>query len=373
MRQANKIIIMEDDAIPPVPPVPVITTVLFDDTFSSGGVGSPRTATHGPGFSQIVDTNAIMSVAGDALVMNGMPAVNNGLIVSNGAGTPITFGHSAGRVSGIETFDRNTVAINFRLGIWSAAGLTGSDGMIDYGGAGGAVRIKVGVVPVFGIVALGGATQRFIAIMRPTGYLLVGQADSDESRLLWVYPANVAANVFTKIWVSSATNAKVGRWFVADTTLGEADWLFASQSTVVDGAITHPANMHLLLTVGALPPTNPLRINFRRVDADTYWQVSVAADATVSLREFNLANPSGVVRGSAAGTAGAHLLRIYTRASTITVYQGETQRISYSSATVGQTATDGDITMNGATVSNLQIWHETATAGMQAKWNEVWA
>lgn len=357
--------------------------VWFDDDFLSGDVVSPRPATPGPGHLRIGASWPVDEVAGGSLVLNGPTPSITFTFVANSDGSPMTFARLAGRAFLIQASDFDPVGAVNRLYIgWSdepqayrlRAGL-----YIQQVGTDHDDRPDMMIPPNPNATSTAaiqerGSVRQFAFLMLENGYLGIARSDAHVPRLFWYYDIDGADTKYATAWTDPFTmNFKLDRWAVVDTALSAADWRYLAAPTVTDGDFTHPADMMLRFTVTAMPSGDDLSVIVRQVDATNYWRVALSPTGDLSLIEYTTALPSGVLRAAATGFSANQQLTIHALDDSIYVYRDFSLALQYAAATLGQTATGGSVTLNGASASTLTIWRGRATSAMQAKWEALWA
>lgn len=130
-------------------------------------------------------------------------------------------------------------------------------------------------------------------------------------------------------------------------------------------AFTHTADCFIEFTVSTLPSSGQHEIQFRKQDANNYWQVTIDSTGALDLDEIVAGTPTQ--RGTAAGViANGDIVLIRAVGTNIVVWEGtngQTSRITYASASNFATSTNGSLLTLGASgaISNIISWPRTIT------------
>ncbi|HLA43143.1 MAG TPA: hypothetical protein VJZ27_06900, partial [Aggregatilineales bacterium] len=128
----------------------------------------------------------------------------------------------------------------------------------------------------------------------------------------------------------------------------ETEATFVDAGSVSSGTtFTHTANCEIWYEADALAATD-MRVIFRKQDSSNNWFVFIGSTGNLILFE-RIAGTANNRSSAAAGTvtAGA-IIRIIASGSTIQAYVNGVLKINYASASNFATATNGEVTINGA-------------------------
>lgn len=280
----------------------------------------------------VTDATGVLSQSGGALVVNGTPAANSGII------TPAAFARLAGRALLATVPSRTTVGVP-RLG-WDSASTVNSANLdvgIDISTT-TAVRIKT-VNTAIDSVTLGAGIWQFAFVMRATGgFVLARVGTGGPYTLLWVYAATTAAE-YAKLQLTAASthNFTLDDFRVVDfpypwtDDYGIATTRLVSPSITGSFAHTPDAVLDYTFTYGTGLPCS---VDYRIQDSGNCWRVNVnSTGATLALQEVVasvITNRGTFAAGLVNGTT--HRVVVIAEGNVHKVYLDDVLRITYTDA-----------------------------------------
>jgi len=355
-----------------------VVYLLRDDfsTAASAPLTSPRTAEPGPGTLTIADTPGYQSIVGGALRM-----FSNGAVVSTNdtyiAAGPYT------RTAGMALLGKiNIVGADGRCILGWSSGLATTVDKYGIYPKSGTTRRVVGV-DAFSEgqlfpAAVVGTYSAYAVILRATGAIF-GVQDAGIWRLFWITNTDTTATLYARLHDVGIGALNLYADYLRalqlpapfDTDYGLATQRLAGARSAGD-TFTHEANCIIEWTQTTVPSALQTEVRFRIQDATNYWQVTVDSTGALDLDEVVAGTPTQ--RATAAGViANGDRVVIIADGTTIRVYEANTLRITYASATNFATATAGELETEGTggSVSEIIAWPRTLTGSAAAILDQV--
>jgi hypothetical protein len=110
---------------------------------------------------------------------------------------------------------------------------------------------------------------------------------------------------------------------------------------------SHDADCWIITTITTLPSAGTIDLEFRKQDADNYWQLVIASDGSLTLNEVVTGVATSRGTGAAASIANGQKIKVLANGQTIKVYANDALKITYASASNFATATAGSLSSEG--------------------------
>lgn len=331
---------------------------------------SPRTCEPGPGTLTLKDTSDKLSISGGRLIQ----ATNE---IENYVDPQAISQTGLARAAGLAVYALSKVVTsNMDLCGFSASTTPVSQGNFSHFlyqeetqlrvRRAGALQLNVHTVAV-------GTDYETAIVLRDAGAFFLLKISSAWT-LLWVDPTAAAASVYPFVCGGLSTTAGECDTLAAfqlsspwTTDFGIATQRLSGARAAGD-TFTHEGNCLIEFTVTTIPSADQIEVRFRVQDADNYWQVTIDSTGAMELDEVVAGTPTQ--RGAAAGVvANGDRIVIIAAAGVIRVFEANTVRITYSSATNFQTETDGELETEGTggSVSDIVAWPRTLSGAALAE------
>ena len=355
-----------------------ITYLLRDEftTDEAAPLTSPRAAEPGPGELTIVDVENKFSISSGKL--NGLTQstpsfsdMNVEVTVTRQIGRAffatvnVVAGSSQGPVVGYEDVSLSGDPYNMPIGIYFNQSsqkfrlLVGAQiaQQLDYTYN---TDYQVAFVPqtTGGLILMKGGTEY-------PEWTLLYMSDNSNAATIYARLSNYAATFATSAWKITDLSAPF------DTDYGIATDRLSGARSAGD-TFTHEADCIIEYTATTVPSANNADVHFRIQDASNYWQVRITSAGNLELNEIVAGTPT--TRGSAAAViANGDRIVIVAEGTTITVYEANTFRITYTSASNFQTETAGELDAlgTGGSVSDIVTWPRKLSGSALAKLEAV--
>lgn len=354
-----------------------IVYLLLDrfTTDAAAPLASPRTAEPGPGTLTLVQTDGQFSISGGALQIptQATPVVGDLGLYSSGlsrvAGRTVlgSLTKTGGTFWPFLGWHINTLLAAASPSIGFSLQLVGTNDIYAHQATGAFLVASH---------ALATEYQTAVVLRSSGGYVLFKGGAFSEWTLLWVFFGQTTTPVYAVLsnfsGVAVLDNLRVtdlpAPW---NTDYGIATQRLSGSRSAGD-TFAHEANALIEATVTTRPSAGQLELRFRVQDANNYWQITVDSTGALDLDEV----VAGVVtqRGTAAGViANGDRIMITAAGTTIRVYEADTLRITYASATNFQTATAGRLETLGTAgvVSDIVSWPRALSGAALSALNAV--
>jgi hypothetical protein len=347
--------------------IAAITYLLRDEftTDRAAGAVNGTAAEPGPGTRTVVDSGGNMSIAsGQIQVAAAVGGGDPGLVYAD---VPVARAAGVALIASID-HTNHRVAVGFNTDTTPTATGEYSAVYSDYAGGPPALYAGGAYVPggSLGTTTVG-KTYLVSLVLRSTGVYALIKSTEDalypEWTLLWVANEGNAATLYA-FWGVRALAldpmqfVRVAQlaapWNASDT--GIATQVLAGARSAGD-TFTHEANALIEFTVGAVSASQSIYLDFRKQDDNNKWSIQVNQLGNLNLLEVVGGTATG--RGNAAGViAAGDRIVVVAEGQTIKVYEANTLRITYTSATNFQTQTSGELDARpaDAAVSDIISW-----------------
>lgn len=342
-----------------------VTDWLLYDQFNvsaAAPLASPRTCDPGPGTLTLVQTDGQFSIV--AGVMN-FPAQGSAVWGDQGfygAGQSL----AAGRAFMASVLFSSGLSVGMAWKANANADLTTAGGDRWYILFGSSLDVAVKAAANFstGVWSVG-SRYRVALVQRLTGmFYLVKGGSFSEWTLLWVDNQALPATSYP-VFANFGAAGTIDNLKVADLDAPfNDDYGIATQrlagSVAAGTNFTQESNALIEFTVTTLPSANNINVEFRRLNSANNWLVRINPAGDITLIETVTGSPT--TRGTSAGVvANGDRVVIVADGSTIRVYEANTLRITYSSATTHLTQTTArvDALGTGGVVSDAISWPRT--------------
>lgn len=342
--------------------------LLYDqfNVSAAAPLASPRTCEPGPGTLTLVQTDGQFSIVAGQLVF---PTQTTPVWGDQGIITPSTLTNVVGRTllatirltSGSLTVLAWKEAAN--LDIQAGAG---NRYFINLSATSNTIHVGVASVSSFSVGDWVTNQAYRLAISRRSAgaFMLIKGGAFTEWTLLWVATEAMADSLYPVLsnlsGVGTLDNLKVADLDAPWNTDFGISVQRLSGSVAAGTSFTHEADCLIEYTVTAVSSGADMDVLFRIQDASNYWRLRVNNAGGLILAEVVAGTPT--TRGSVAGVvANGDRVVIVAAGSTIRVYEANTLRITYASATNFATATAGEVDTlgTGGVVSDLISWPRT--------------
>lgn len=358
---------------------PSVVYLLRDEftTTEAAPLASPRTCEPGPGTLTLVQTDGEFSISGEKLSFPAQSTPAWGDQGLYGAGLARTAGRA---VIGLSSF--STRGVSFPVA-WSTAATINFGGLANLahafyvGDASGTLYATVGATNVnLGILLSGTTDYRLTLVPRGTGafYAIKGGAFT-EWTLAWVAASGSTATLYPAMSNYSGAGTLD---YIRVTNLGAPwndDYGIATQRLAgarnAGDTFTHEANCVIEWVVTSVPSSGYVDVAFRYVDTTHHWFVRVDSTGSLILVEYN---GSTTVRATAVGVvANGDRIVMVADGTVIKVYESNTLRLNYSSATNFQSETGGRLVQlgTGGACSDIVAWPRTLSGTALSELNRV--
>ncbi len=339
----------------------------FQDDFytTEDPVNSPRTTEPGGEEALTIDTNNVISIAGERLTFNaGGP---------NLFGDPAYYGAAQTRNLGLAMLAELTFSVadynalawhNFQSGPATRQGIYFREGSKMYPYIDGSICGDG--LDVF----VNGVSYKFAFILRTTGaYIMVKGGIYSDWRILWIDESSASLTLYP-----SSTNSNPESLFSHDfirVSQLAAPWIDdfgivtdRNAGVVTDGAdITAEADHFREIVATTIPGVGEeAQIKFRMQDSNNYWEVAVNNAGDLILREIVGGTPTQQGISSGVITNG-NKIRIRALDDVIKVYDAKVIKITKTGATNFMTETQGERTGDG-TFSDDATWPITVSGSI---------
>jgi hypothetical protein len=199
-------------------------------------------------------------------------------------------------------------------------------------------------------------------VLRSAGHFLLVKGGAFASwTLVWVNAAGASASMYPGFLNQDNTGTFDNLRVSSLAAPWATDYGIATQQ--LSGArdpgdtFIHEGDCIIEFTVTTRPSADQIEVQFRKQDATNFWQVTIDSTGALDLDEVVAGTPTQ--RGTAAGViSNGERVVVLAVGTTIKVYDGNTIRITYASASNFQTETDGKLETEGTggSVSNIVAW-----------------
>lgn len=223
--------------------------------------------------------------------------------------------------------------------------------------------INASIFPWSVATALTNNTPETIAIIQFSNRNEFYRLISGNWLLVWVDYSITTANMYAGMARAGATQAHTQDNY-RTAILGAASTNLYAQliGNISAGATSAARNGNCLIAfdLDTLPSANSIKINFRKQDANNYWQLDLSSAPTATLYEVVAGTPTS--RASAAVTTGKG--RIIADGTTIPAYDDNAQLFSYASASNFQASTAIEVSSlgTGGAISDMDVFDRYAQA-----------
>lgn len=349
-----------------------VTYLLRDEftTTEAAPLASPRTAEPGPGIATIVDTNNTFSITSEALEWNAVGAS------ANWTDPRLEYTDGLTRTTGLGLFMaiNGTAFSNQIFGFQNVTG--GGTGALIHGWypRSSDVLMWPGSINVSGVLST--STDYVLAVVaRSTGaWMLIKGGAFTNWTLFWVFDTSSDATLYPGL-IKGTLTTTINFNYMRARQLA-APWqddygiITGRKAGSVSASTTfaHEADCLIEFNVATVPSAGSIKVFFRVQDASNYWEIDIDNTGALVLNEVVASSPTS--RGSAAGVvANGDRIVIIADDTTIRVFEANTLRITYASASNFKTETTGELDSlgTGGAVDDLVTWPRTISGSAKTE------
>jgi hypothetical protein len=337
---------------------------LLHDAFLTNKVaplGETRTCEPGPGTLTIVDTENKLSTSNGKLVCSGGKA-------TPAYGDPGFGWQSASRVSGygcvVKGLKFPSSVSTLKVGTRSVTSTNPTDGVAFTGPNVVQALVNNTVINV-STIAVGDVVD-FIHVLRSSGSYLFSRANGGQSTLLWVDNAQNYATVYPSVGNYNAAFELDGAYVIS---LAKHDARFATDDGLCTSVLTNPsAGATATMTSDAVvewlttyTTGQDQGLDFRRVDANNYWDVNISTTGALTLYEVTGGVVTSRATVAAAVSAAAHRIVIVPAGNTYTVYLDNVSKLTYTDPSSNSINGTGIVLVKSAATTRLASYPRRVT------------